>query len=89
MNNANSSYSYEFFKGWFCSFLLFNDEFNERNKIIYQELLQHWSRQVFKSNKMMLQIMIDIDSLINAFDNDQYQLMFIHYMVNLCFQQGK
>ncbi|CAF2385070.1 unnamed protein product [Rotaria sp. Silwood2] len=87
MNHAHASYSYEFFKQWFCSFLLFHDEINDRNKKIYQDLLEHWSHQLPKSYEIMIKIMMDIDFLINAFENEQYQLIFIHHMINLCFQQ--
>ncbi|CAF3395094.1 unnamed protein product [Rotaria sp. Silwood1] len=87
MNHANASYSYEFFKQWFCSFLLFNDEINDRNNKTYQDLLEDWSNKICKSYEIMIKIMMDIDHLINAFENEQYQLIFIHHMVNLCFQQ--
>jgi len=89
MSNSYSSYSYEFFKQWFCSFLLFDDEFNDWNKKDYQDLLQHWSNQFVKFPDITMKIMMDIDGLINAFENKNYQLIFIHHMINLCFQQGK
>ncbi|CAF4368381.1 unnamed protein product, partial [Rotaria sordida] len=31
--------------------------------------------------------MMDIDLLINAFENEQYRLIFINHMIKLCFQQ--
>lgn len=89
LNHANASYSYEFFKLWFFSFLLYNDEFNDRNKKDYQDLLEYWSQQAFKSYETMVSIMMDIDLLANPFKNQQYKVMFIHHMINRCFQQGK
>jgi hypothetical protein len=88
MKHAYASYSYEFFKQWFCSFLLFNDEFNDRNKKIYQDLLLNWSNQFIKIHEISMKILIDIDGLINAFENKQYQSIFIHHMITLCFRQG-
>ncbi|CAF0809248.1 unnamed protein product [Rotaria sordida] len=87
LNHAYTSYSYEFFKQWFCSFLLSNDEVNDRNKKVYQDLLEHWSHQMSRSYEIMIKIMMDIDLLINAFENEQYRLIFINHMIKLCFQQ--
>jgi len=86
---AYSSYSYEFFKQWFYSFLLFNEVINDSNKKDYEDLLQHWSNQFTKSHEITMKIFMDIDLLIEALKNQQYQLIFIHHMVDLCFRQGK
>jgi hypothetical protein len=89
MINAYSSYSYEFFKQWFHSFLLFNEEINEINKKDYQDLLQHWSTHFLRSHEITMQILMDIDLLIQTFKNQQYQSIFIQHMISLCFRQGK
>jgi len=89
MINANSLYSYEFFKQWFYSFLLFNEETNDMNKKDYQDLLQHWSNQFTKFHEITMKILMDIDLLIQAFKNEQYKLIFIDHMITLCFHQGK
>ncbi|CAF3343766.1 unnamed protein product [Rotaria socialis] len=87
MNHANASYSYEYFKQWFCSFLLFNEDLNDWNKQTYQELIRHWSHQLCKYYDIMIKIMTNIDVLSNAFENQHYQAMFIDYMISVCFQQ--
>jgi len=89
MINAYPSYSYEFFKQWFYSFLLFNEELNEINKRDYPDLLQHWSNHFLRSPEITTQILMDVDLFIKAFKNQQYQSLFIQHMINLCFRQGK
>jgi hypothetical protein len=89
MANALSSHSYEFFKQWFYAFLLFDGEVNEANKREYLDLLQHWSKQYSKSDEIIVKILMDIDRFIEAIQNQQYRVIFIHYMVNFCFQQSK
>jgi hypothetical protein len=90
LNNAKASYSYEFFKQWFCSFLLFNDELNERNQKLYQDLLKHWSNQFIKYHEILMKILIDnTDQFINGLKINEYRSIFINHMISLCFQQGK
>ncbi len=62
---------------------------NETNKRDYQDLLQHWSNQFSKFHDITMKILMDIDLLIDAYKNPQYQLIFIHHMINLSFRQGK
>ncbi len=89
MVNALSSHSYEFFKQWFDAFLLFDDEANEVTKREYLDLIQHWSKQFSKSDEIIMKILMDIDRFNDKFQNQSYQLLFIHHMVNFCFQQSK
>jgi hypothetical protein len=88
MTNSIASYSYEFFKQWFTSFLLFYDEYNDRNKKIYQDLLQNWSNQFIKLHEIFMKILTDMDFLINSLEHKQYQSIFIQHMIILCFRHG-
>lgn len=87
--NSQSKYSYEFFKQWFYSFLVFKEESNEINKKEYQDLLLSWSNQFTKYHETTMKILTDLDELINTFNNQQYQSVFIQHMIHLCFRQSK
>ncbi len=89
MVNSITSHSFEFFKQWFYSFLLFDEEMNEVNKREYLDLLQHWSKQFAKSDEIIMKILAEIDQFANALQNQTYRSIFINYMVTFCFQQSK
>ncbi|UJR36511.1 hypothetical protein I4U23_029232 [Adineta vaga] len=87
-SHAHASYSYEFFKQWCISFLLFDEKINDRNDHDYQDVLKQWSNQFNRKHDITIKIMKDIDIFINAFENKHYQTIFIQHMIHLCFQQA-
>ena len=87
-SHAHASHSYDFFKQWCLSFLIFDDPINDRNNQDYQDLLKQWSNQVNRNADIKMKIIMDVDTFINAFANEHYRSIFIQHMVTLCFQQG-
>lgn len=89
MNNAVDNHSYEFFKQWFFSFLLFDEEITDVNKREYQELVQHWWKQICKVPEMIMKIFADIDQFLPAFPNANYRTIFINQMIQFAFEQSR
>lgn len=89
MNYSAEKYSYEFFKQWFLSFLIFDDELTEVNKREYQDLIQHWWKQINKLPELIMKIFADIDRFIDAFPNPNYQLIFIQQMIQFIPEQSQ
>ena len=89
MNYSTNNYSYDFFKQWFFSFLVFDDEITEVNKREYQDLLQPWWKQIMKLPEIIMKIFGDIDRFIEAFQNANYQMIFILQMIQFIFEQSQ
>ena len=89
MNNAAPNHNYEFFKQWFYSFLVFDEEVTDVNKREYQELIQHWWKQIVKVPEIIMKIFADIDRFLETFKNPHYQTIFIGQMIQFVFEQSK
>ncbi|CAF1549778.1 unnamed protein product, partial [Adineta ricciae] len=88
-SHAHTSYSYEFFKQWCLSFLIFDDPINDQNNQDYKDLLKQWLNQVNRNPDIKMKIIMDVDTFINAFVNEHhYRLIFIEHMITFCFQQA-
>jgi hypothetical protein len=89
MENAHELHSHEFFKQWFYSFLIGNKEVNKMNRREYTELLENWLDQFYKEHQIFIKILMDLDELVKAFQNEQYQSIFVKHIIIGCFQTGK
>ena len=87
--NARELHTFEFFKQWFSLFLIGYTKVNETNDGEYSQLLQYWSERCSSLPDGFLKTLMRMDELIKTFQNEHYLLIFVRYMISLCFQKGK